>query len=161
MKNFKQLLPRVAPKAFAKRGFSEARLLLQWSEIAGQHTASYCTPIKLSSGAQGKMLHLAVLPAFVLECQQSEPVLLERISTFFGYRAVGSLHLHHCYTLPQRVVRSAQAIAQQHLIAAQPLTAAVNEEQLRQALTRLGARIIAAQHAEKVTANADSPIVSS
>lgn len=145
MTELKYLVSKNTHKAFGKRGFAEGRLLLEWSKIVGNEIAQYCVPQKLARDRHGRgaaVLHLDVLPAFVLEIQQMEPVLLETISTYAGYRAVDRIMLHQTHTLPtapetQHVPEpSAEDIAY-----ASAQTEAVGDDALKAALTRLGARI--------------------
>jgi hypothetical protein len=76
--------------AFTQRGFSNRDVIRRWSEIVGEGLARVCTPIKMTfpSGSAGNgQLYLKVSNgAHALEVQFQEPVILERLATFYGYR---------------------------------------------------------------------------
>ncbi|MCI5048916.1 MAG: DUF721 domain-containing protein [Rickettsiales bacterium] len=79
-----------------KRGFSQQRILSDWHMIVGDMFAQQSTPTKITydrHGRYGATLHIMINPAWALEMQYVEQDILERIATFFGYRAVEKLHL--------------------------------------------------------------------
>jgi hypothetical protein len=89
-------VPRIAGAALGKRGFAEAQLVAQWPAIIGESLAEGVTPDRLSfprGERREGVLHLRVAPGLALEVQHREPVLVERINAFFGYRAVARLAL--------------------------------------------------------------------
>jgi hypothetical protein len=89
-------LPRIAKPVLGKQGLGEAQLLQEWPAIIGDELARYCWPIKLSfprGERRDGTLRLRVASALALEIQHREPVLLERINGYFGYRAVVRLAL--------------------------------------------------------------------
>jgi hypothetical protein len=89
-------LPRIAKPVLGKQGLGEAQLLAEWPAIIGEELARYCWPIKLTfprGERRDGTLRLRVASALALEIQHREPVLLERINGYFGYRAVIRLAL--------------------------------------------------------------------
>ena len=89
-------IPAIAGAALGKRGFGEAQLVAQWPAIIGETLAEGVSPEKLSfprGERREGTLHLRVAPGLGLEVQHREPVLVERINAFFGYRAVARLAL--------------------------------------------------------------------
>jgi hypothetical protein len=89
-------VPRIAGAVLGKRGFGEAQLVAQWPAIIGESLADGVSPEKLSfprGERRDGTLHLRVAPGLGLEVQHREPVLIERINAFFGYRAVARLAL--------------------------------------------------------------------
>lgn len=89
-------VPKIAGAALGKRGFAEAQLVAQWPAIIGESLAEGVSPEKLSfprGERRDGVLHLRVAPGLALEVQHREPVLVERINAFFGYRAVARLAL--------------------------------------------------------------------
>ena len=135
----------VTGPAFGRRGFAMGQLLTQWPLIAGDRLAGQSQPEKLHF-AQGKgdngTLWILVDGAAALELQHMQPVLIERINRFCGFRAVGALRLlqgplpaRPARPLPPRSLEPAekQAILQE----IDPIT----DAQLRAALERLGSGI--------------------
>ena len=89
-------VPKIAGAALGKRGFAEAQLVAQWPAIIGESLAAGVSPDRLSfprGERRDGTLHLRVAPGLALEVQHREPVLVERINAFFGYRAVARLAL--------------------------------------------------------------------
>jgi hypothetical protein len=96
------LLP-FAREALKKRGFSEFRLIEDWPQIVGEQLAAVSCPQKISFEMNKKtdgVLHVDVLSASALEFQHLQPVIVERIATYFGYKAIGRLVLHQTNRLP-------------------------------------------------------------
>lgn len=95
-KTLLECIERVAKPAFKKHGFAQARLLTQWGEIVGPLLARHSLPTHLrfpaGEHANGQ-LSVRVESAFALEFQHLEPVILEKIATYFGYRAVTRLRI--------------------------------------------------------------------
>lgn len=95
-------LPRITGRVLGKRGFATADILGAWPGIVGQDIAAHCVPRKLdrprpgqrrSAQAPGGTLTLRVEAGYALEIQHLEPLLLERINSYFGFRAVTRLRL--------------------------------------------------------------------
>lgn len=90
-------LTAVTKRAFARRGLTGADLARQWPAIVGRDLAAQCRPRKLRFPKAGEAvdgsLTLRVAPGWALEVQHLEPLLLERINGYFGYRAVTRLVL--------------------------------------------------------------------
>ena len=136
----------------AKAGFGEGDILMHWEDIAGERLAAVCEPLRLqwphrpSAPVDGKpaepaSLVVLVEGAFALEIQHVAPLIVERINARLGWRCVGRLILR------QGPVRRRAARRQrpeppppQAVAAAASVTAAIADENLRAALTRLGAR---------------------
>jgi hypothetical protein len=143
----------LAAPVLGKRGFTEAEMVLQWASVVGEELARLSAPVKLSFGTGVQesgprvngTLQLRVAPGTAVEFQHLEPVILERINTFFGYRAVARLALRQG-PLPQRrrappppkPLAPAEA---RHL--AEGL-AGIADPELRAALERLGRAVIGA-----------------
>lgn len=145
-------LPRItAPvldkQGLGKEGIDAARLVSEWPAIIGQALADHCWPVKLSfprGERREGTLRLRVVTALALEIQHREPVLLERINGYFGYRAVARLAIvQGPPPLPDRpappVLRPLAAAERRELD--KRLDPIVDPE-LRAALDRLGSAII-------------------
>jgi hypothetical protein len=91
-----RLVGRVVSPALRRRGFAETEVVLRWPEIAGAELARVATPEKLSfrrgRSADGT-LHLKVAGPAALAIQHQAPAIIERINTFYGFRAVARLNL--------------------------------------------------------------------
>jgi hypothetical protein len=137
-------LARVVRPIMARHGGGVlARLKAEWTAIVGPDIAAVTWPEAL---ARGGTLKLRVAPARALELQHRAPLVIERTNLFFGRDAVTRL------ALVQGPLPLGAAIRQQ---AARPLGAAeaaalddqlsaVTNSELRDALARLGRRVITA-----------------
>jgi hypothetical protein len=90
-------LTAVTKRAFARRGLTGADIARQWPAIVGRELAAQCRPRQLRFPKRGEAvdgrLTLRVAPGWALEVQHLEPLMLERINGYFGYRAVTRLVL--------------------------------------------------------------------
>jgi hypothetical protein len=143
-------VPRITGAVLGKHGFAEAQLVAQWPAIIGEEIARAASPEKLSfprGERRDGTLHLRVAPAVALEIQHREPVLLERINAFFGYRAVARLALRQAPPLsaaPRRPPPARPRAAGERRWRAGRL-AAIEDPELRAALERLGAAVVASR----------------
>ena len=136
----------VAPmtrRAFAERGFHETAALAEWAAIVGDDLAGRCAPERL--GRDGTLV-LRCAGAAALEIQHMEPLILDRLASYFGYRAVTRLSLRQG-PLPaprtRRVAAADPATAELPESTRQAIES-VGDPDLRAALERVGARIAAA-----------------
>ncbi|WP_426440907.1 DUF721 domain-containing protein [Bradyrhizobium genosp. P] len=142
------LLSDVFSDAYAKQGFAARELVTRWGEIAGERIAAYSEPLKMQwprpvegQPQEPATLVLRVEGPMALEIQHSSDVILERVNRFFGWHAVGRLTIRQAPLSrrnqskplrapdPKAVAREAEALA------------AVEDDDLRAALARLGASI--------------------
>tara|TARA_B100000519_G_C14213950_1_gene424024 strand:+ start:493 stop:999 length:507 start_codon:yes stop_codon:yes gene_type:complete len=90
------LVPKLTRKALGKYGFSYAGLITEWETIVGANIARASTPEKLTfphNKRDSGVLRLRAESGAALEIQHLEPQILERINSYFGYRAVARLQL--------------------------------------------------------------------
>lgn len=92
------VLNDVAKTAFKKRGFAEAKLISDWPQIVGTHLAQHSTPVKMyfpKGKRQGGTLYIKAFSSLATELQHLEPLIIEKISTHFGYQAVNKIKIIH------------------------------------------------------------------
>jgi hypothetical protein len=99
-------LSAVTKRAFARRGLTGADIARQWPAIVGRELAANCRPRQLrfpkrDEAIDGR-LTLRVASGWALEVQHLEPLILERINGYFGYRAVTRLVLQQGPLPPAR-----------------------------------------------------------
>ena len=85
-----QMVPKLTRSVFRDRGFHQASILTNWTDIVGKALAAKSCPEKISREG---VLILRVDGPVALELQHLEPQLLERIATHFGYRAVSRISI--------------------------------------------------------------------
>jgi len=142
------LLSDVFSDAYAKQGFAARELVTRWADIAGSDIAKHCEPLKMQwprpvegQAQEPATLVLRVEGPMALEIQHASDAILARVNRFFGWSAVGRLALRQAPLArrnrpappPPPDPKSVAAIAE--------TLSAVEDEQLRDALARLGAAI--------------------
>ena len=141
-------------EALAARGLGEASLIADWPAIVGDNLARHARPIELKwppravrrdpdAPAVPATLVLRVESAFALEAQHSAAVILDRVNAHLGWRCVGRIAFRQGPLPPlhdkrrQTPAPSEAAEAAAHAAAAQ-----IQDDGLRDAVQRLGARAI-------------------
>jgi hypothetical protein len=90
------LLPKVARPVLGRHGLAAGGIVADWPSIVGTQLAECCVPMRLAfppGERSAGTLHLRVQGSLALELQHLEPVVLERINSYFGYRAVVRLRI--------------------------------------------------------------------
>ncbi|MBP2303159.1 DUF721 domain-containing protein [Azospirillum picis] len=142
-----QSVPEVAGKVLGKRGLAFGALITDWPSIVGHQLSLRTAPDKLSF-PRGKReeatLHIRAMGAIALELQHLEPQIIERINSFFGYRAVAKIKLVHAAlpSAPSPVVRP-RTLTMDEEITVTTTTSAVEDEELRATLERFGRSLLA------------------
>jgi hypothetical protein len=138
-------LARVVRPIMARHGGGVlARLKAEWTAIVGPDIAAVTWPEAL---ARGGTLKLRVAPARALELQHRAPLVIERTNLFFGRDAVTRLALVQGplpLAAPTRQQRPARPLGAAEAAALDDQLSAVTNSELRDALTRLGRRVITA-----------------
>lgn len=87
----------LAKRALDKRGFVDASIVNEWPKIAGALIGGNSLPEKITfprDRTKPGTLHLRLENgALSTEVMHFEPVLLERMNRFFGFRAVGHIKI--------------------------------------------------------------------
>jgi hypothetical protein len=142
------LLNDVFSDAYAKQGFAARELVTRWADIAGAEIARHSEPLKMQwprpvegQPQEPATLILRVEGPAALEIQHSSDVILQRVNRFFGWSAVGRLALRQA-PLSRRKVPVRRGAPDPKAVAKVAETLlAVEDEELRAALARLGAAI--------------------
>lgn len=146
-------LNKVIKGPFAKRGFSQTEILSRWPTIVGPMLAQHSCPERLTferERAAGANLLVRVEGAFGLELQHLAPQVIDRINTYFGYRAVARLSIlqgpiPRQSPRPRAAARDLTAAEEKSVADA---VAATRDPELAQALAALGRAVVAASPAE-------------
>jgi hypothetical protein len=146
-KPLRDLVGKVVGETFTRQGFASAELVTRWGEIAGADIAAHSQPIKIQwvrpvegEERQPGTLVLRVEGPAAIEIQHLANVICERVNRFLGWRAVGRVALRQA--LLRRSTRkpapAGDSAAAARIAAELPEIA---DEDLRQALARLGAAV--------------------
>ena len=148
MRAISSVLNKITGKAFEKRGFSNASIINNWKIIVGHELSRVSQPERITysgmSSTNGN-LHLRISnSAFATEVQHLQPLIIERINTFFGYAAITNLRLIHA---PLPATSEIKRISNQSLSKTQQKTLAddlsnISDPELYAAFKRLGEAVM-------------------
>lgn len=137
----------LAKRALDKRGFVDASIVNEWPKIAGALIGGNSLPEKISfprDRSKPGTLHLRLENgALSTEVMHFEPVLLERLNRFFGFRAVGHIKIIQG-PLPaenKRVRPSMPPIKAEAREAIEHSLDTVEDAEIRDALMQLGTHV--------------------
>jgi hypothetical protein len=142
-----ELLGATLGDALKAQGFASTEIISRWPDIVGTEIAAHSEPLKITwPRATGQetpdpaTLVLRVEGPAALEIQHLSAVILERVNRFFGWQAIGRIALRQAPlrrrerpSVPETDAAAAARIAES--------LPEVEDENLRQALGRLGAAI--------------------
>jgi hypothetical protein len=142
-----EVVRRTLADTFARQGFASTELVTHWADIVGAEIAAHCEPMRMKwprggdpDAPEPATLVLRVEGPVAIEIQHLSPVILERVNRFFGWRAVGRLALRQA-PLTRRAPPKAPPAPDPEATARLAATLDVTDENLRNALARLGAAI--------------------
>jgi hypothetical protein len=142
------LLGQVFSDAYAKQGFASRELVTRWGEIAGTELAAHCEPLKIrwprpveGQPQEPATLVLRVDGPMALEIQHASDVILAQVNRFLGWNAVGRLALRQAPLSARKPRKTATAPDPASVAKVAASLTAVEDDELRAALARLGASI--------------------
>jgi len=139
---------RITRPVFGKHGFVSGALVVDWAAIVGSAVASHTLPLRIKFPPQERgdgVLEIKVASsAFATELQHLEPLIIERINGYFGWKAVARLKMRHG-PLPRRQhVRPPPPEPEPEAAARlDRVLSKVEDPRLREALERLGKYVAA------------------
>src|SRR5919198_6221126 len=145
----------VIDPVLTRRGFGVSSLVLFWDDIVGERLGAMSQPVRVQwpilrhgparvSDRVPATLIVCVEPGFALELQHLAPLIIERVNAHFGWRCIARLKLKQGPVAGRPAARrQVPPIDKEAEEAAQEVIGKSVTEPLRQALTRLGARILA------------------
>ncbi len=123
---------------YSRRGFEEGRLIADWPKIVGNRMAVYTLPYKIKrSKEKGGILYLNVYGSAATEIQHLVPLIIEKITTYIGYKAISQIKLiqqTHPKPSLQPVEKPLRATAKEPSEATKQLIASVADEKLQKLL---------------------------
>ncbi len=133
-----------------KRGFGEASLVTNWAEIVGTAQALGSLPLKIAfprDERSGGTLHVRVSTGgLATEFQYRKELILSRINSYFGYGAVADMRItqgHVPPRAPKPAAKPAPVLPPAQEQDLQASLATVEDEEMREALAKLGRRLAA------------------
>ena len=134
-------LHKVTEKIYRKRGFASSGVLNNWAAIVGKDLARHTVPERLSAAGT---LRLRVDGPLATEIKHLEPQILERIASYFGYRAVIRLSLIQgpLEKLPVEKPRSERSVDSDSAKTLADTIRGTRNADVKQALARLGEAVL-------------------
>ena len=136
----KSIEPLIKP-IYKKHGFAEHRILTQWHQIVGT-LANYSSPQKLTIRGKEGTLHILVASGRALELQHLQPIILDKIATYFGYRAVTRITFSQTSSaLFHKKIVKKLPLKEKPSEIIMKITSTCEDEDIRNALASLGAAL--------------------
>ena len=140
---------RLIAPVLGKKGFIQADILARWTDILGAELATGVQPASLSfsKSADGALLRVnAYSGAYAMEFNARKQQIIEKLNTYFGYRAIADIRVTQggfTPKLPKSPATAPLPLEKQKQIADE--TAGIENEALRAAATELGVLIESAK----------------
>ncbi len=129
-----------------RRGFAATQLVMSWHEVVGEEIASISEPINVAFDPRREEVTLTLLSsgAYAEQVRLSAPVILERVNSAYGYKAVERIRVTQSWkgrrAKSQAERRDEEPRPNAHAtdwISPESL-GGIQDEELKKALTELG-----------------------
>ena len=148
-------LSRINKNYSSKFGKIEFLILSKWAQIVGSFFADHSEPDKISRITEDfnefdepiykNFLHVRVSPAAAVEFQHYKDTIIEKINSFFGYKAITDLRLQQNFIPNKKIMRNAdvsnQAISEEEKISIKSEIDNIKNKDLEKSIVNLGASI--------------------
>ena len=138
-------MAKITRPLFGRRGFVHGALITDWPAIVGSALAIYTMPlgIRFPKGERvnGVLEIKVAASAFSTQLQHLEPLVVERVNGYFGWRAVERLKLRHG-PLPKLDRPKATKPVTDSPAPSLSVLDWVEDPELRAVLQRLGAHLV-------------------
>ena len=159
-RNFKPIkigdsLNKVNQKLLYKFGKLDYIIHAKWAEIVGNFFVNYTEPQKISSiplvtndsydTIYVKYLHVNVTPSAAVEFQQFQNKIVEKINTYFGYKAIRGIKIHQTLINKDKIKTKKNKInfseIKKNIEEIKKTTPKLNNKDLEQSIVNLGLSI--------------------
>lgn len=150
LRNVAPLVGNLTRPLVRKRGFFQTEIILHWAEIVGRDLEQFTMPLKYTpppkESIAGGTLLIRVVGPVALELQHRMPQIIERVNSYFGYRAVNKITmLQGDISRPERTVHVPTNVPEGEITkTSEENLAKIEDPHLREVLTRLGRHIAGA-----------------
>ncbi len=154
IKTVAEAVTRVGTRAFRRYGFSRREIIARWPDIVGSALAECSLPERLTfprDDKHGGSLYIRVQGSMAVELQHFEPMVIDRINSYYGYRAVERLIYRHgpVPVPPRKTRRLSPDLTDSQKKQLEGQLKEVKSRELRQALYRLGSELLSVKKPEK------------
>lgn len=157
-KSLADIAQSINNRAFRRFGFARSDVLLHWPEIVGSVLARASLPERLvmpksneQENGRAGVLHIRVEGSFAPEMQHLEPLVIDRINSYYGFRAVERLSCHHGIIDAPAPIKKHQPpiLSDSQKSELNLLLADIKDDKLRKSLFAVGAELLAKQQPQK------------
>lgn len=146
MDHFTKPLMKVMDPIFQQRGFVRSKIILDWHLIVGERFASFCLPERIDYPFEkktGGRLVIKTTSSFAMQISFCEPLIIQKINRYFGYKAVERLSISHSFlkTTPTRKIPE-PTLTQEQKESLEHLLGDIEDPALKNALYNLGEGIL-------------------
>ena len=153
-KKIGETLTRVNKNYSSKFGKIEFLIISKWPQIVGTFFADHSEPDKISRITDNfnefdepifkNFLHIRVSPAAALEFQHYKDTIIEKINSFFGYKAIADLRLQQNF-IPEKknigINESDSIISNEEKESIKNEIDIIHDKELEKSIVNLGASI--------------------
>jgi hypothetical protein len=143
-----ELLGATLSDTLKTQGFASTEIITRWADIVGSEIAAHSEPMKITwprgigeDAPEPATLVLRVEGPAAIEIQHLSAVILERVNRFFGWQAIGRIALRQAPLRRREPPSPPPQLDPEVTARIAASLPAIEDEDLRQALARLGAAI--------------------
>ena len=153
-KKIGETLTKVNKKYSDKFGKNEFLIISKWPQIVGSFFSDHSEPDRITRITEGfneleepilkHFLHVKVSPAAAVEFQHYKDTILEKINSFFGYKAIEDLRLQQNFTpksSDKNTNKNAVTISAEEKELIKNEIQLIHDEDLQKSIVNLGASI--------------------
>ena len=137
-KSLKSCIDPLVRPVFKAQGLAASKLIAEWEQLVGKELARHTLPLKLTFARDknhGGTLTVSCTGAYAVTLQHMQPILIERIASYFGYKAVERILIEQ---RPMEAVAPAKrSVAKKGKNVDTSSIADVEDPELREALSAL------------------------
>ena len=153
-KSVAEAVKRASDRAFRRYGFSQREIVSCWPDIVGPALADCSLPERLTfprDEKQGGTLYIRVQGSMAPELQHFEPMVIERINSYYGYQAVERLVYRHgpVPTRTRKTTRPTPNLSDSQKKDLEGQLEGVKNPELYKALFQLGSEVLSVKKPEK------------
>ena len=154
-KKIGETLARINKNYSSKFGKIEFLILSKWTQIVGIFFADHSEPDKISRITEEfnefdepiykNFLHVRVTPAAAVEFQHYKDTIIEKINSYFGYKAISDLRLQQNFVPKKKIKNSInlydQDLSEEEKASIKSEINNIKDKELEKSIVNLGASI--------------------
>ena len=146
-------------KLLGSRGFIEIDILKNWDKIVGNELSQNTLPQKIDfkkgMREEGTLYLITSSGAFALEIAHRQELIIEKINTYFGYKAVSQIKIMQTGEIPLKEEQAKPADIEKKILVSEAeqnyidtITSSIKDTELKDRLASLAKSIFATQKKE-------------